>query len=133
VFRRLLTRWIAPMALLATLVGGAYAFSRFTLNPELAAYNQSLREEFIRVEASNGQLAAQIGDLKAEIHRLRADDAESLFHARTQLGMVKSGEVVYQLEVDKAPTPGKAAAPASVRPAAKAAADDDDLAEGAPP
>ena len=105
-----LIRWLAPIALIAALAGGVYGFSRLTLDPERAAYNQSLREEFIRVEARNSQLEAQIADLKAEIQRLRANDAESLFHARTQLGMVKGDEVVYQLENDAAdrPTPTEA-------------------------
>ncbi|MCA9527272.1 MAG: septum formation initiator family protein [Myxococcales bacterium] len=95
--KRRLIRLLSPVALLAVLVGGVYGFSQATLNPELAAYNQSLREELLRVEARNGQLAESIAELKAEIQRLRSDDAESLFHARTQLGMVRTGEVVYQL------------------------------------
>lgn len=104
---RRLVRWLSPLVLIVALAGGVYAFSRLTLDPELAAYNQSLREEFIRVEARNGQLEAQVAELKAEIQRLRASDAESLFHARTQLGMVKGDEVVYQLDAAGAPAEPK--------------------------
>ncbi|MEZ4471768.1 MAG: septum formation initiator family protein [bacterium] len=110
--KRRLIQLLAPVALLAVLVGGVYGFSQVTLDPELAAYNQSLREELLRVEARNGQLADSIAELKAEIQRLRSDDAESLFHARTQLGMVRSGEVVYQLAT---PTPAEKRAAAEPR------------------
>ena len=84
-------------ALIVALVGGVLGFSRLTINPELEAKNASLLHELGRVETRNARLQARIARLKSEIGRLRADDAESLHYARTQLGMVRPGETVFQL------------------------------------
>jgi cell division protein FtsB len=78
------------------LVAGVYAFYHLTLDPELLARNQSLADELSRLEGRNRRLEADNEALKAEIGRLRAEDAESVHHARTTLGMVRPGEVVYQ-------------------------------------
>lgn len=87
--------------LIAALVGTVIGFSRWTIDPELAAHNTSLRQELGRVEARNERLRARITRLKGEIKRLRADDAESLHYARTQLGMVRPGETVFQLSAER--------------------------------
>lgn len=78
------------------LVAGVYGFYRLTLDPELIARNQSLSDELSRLEGRNRRLSAENAELKAEIGRLRREDAESVHHARTALGMVRPGEVVYQ-------------------------------------
>lgn len=91
-----LLRWIGTPLLVAALAGGVIAVSKATVDPRLEARNEALRAELGRVQARNARLAAQIAELKGEIHRLRTQPEESLHHARTQLGMVRSGEVVYQ-------------------------------------
>ncbi|MGK0361692.1 MAG: cell division protein FtsB [Bradymonadia bacterium] len=94
---RALVELLKTPALIVALVGGVLGFSRLTINPELEANNESLRQELGRVETRNTRLQARITRLKGEINRLRADDAESLHYARTQLGMVRPGETVFQL------------------------------------
>jgi cell division protein FtsB len=83
-------------AVVAALVAAVYGFYRFTLDPELMARNQSLSDELARLEARNRRLETDNAALEAEIARLRSEDAESVHHARTTLGMVRPGEVVYQ-------------------------------------
>lgn len=80
----------------AALVGGIWAVHRFSMDPELVAKNRSLSDELSRLEARNRRLQADNETLKAEIGRLRGQDAESVHQARTTLGMVRPGEVVYQ-------------------------------------
>lgn len=91
-----LKRSAQGLAVVLGLVAGVYAFYRLTLDPELIARNESLADELARLEGRNRRLEADNEALKAEIGRLRAEDAESVHHARTTLGMVRPGEVVYQ-------------------------------------
>lgn len=92
-----LLRWLGVPLLLAALGGGVYGFWKVTLDPALQARNQALRDELLRIEARNRRLRADIADLQGEIRRLRDDEDESLHRARVGLGMVRTGEVVYQL------------------------------------
>jgi cell division protein FtsB len=89
-------RWVMSAGVLAALLTGVYGFYRLTLDPELLARNQSLADELARLEARNRRLETDNAALEAEIGRLRSEDAESVHHARTTLGMVRPGEVVYQ-------------------------------------
>lgn len=98
---RALVHLLKTPLLIAALVGTVIGFSRWTINPELTARNESLRQELGRVEARNERLQDRISGLKDEIKRLRADDAESLYYARTQLGMVRPGETVFQLTAER--------------------------------
>lgn len=91
-----LKKYAVGVGLLLGLIAGVYVFYHLTLDPELLARNQSLADELSRLEGRNRRLEADNTSLKAEISRLRAEDAESVHHARTQLGMVRPGEVVYQ-------------------------------------
>jgi len=93
-----LARRLAPYLAMIALTGAVLLVYRASLDPELSARNQKLSDELVRVEARNVRLAAQNGQLKAEIRRLREDRGESLHRARTALGMVRPGEVVYQFE-----------------------------------
>ncbi len=93
---RTLLRWLGPPVLLAGLAGAVFGFSRWTIDPELQTRNAELRAELARVRAQNEQLAAQAGELREAIRRLRSDPDESLHHARTGLGMVRGDEVVYR-------------------------------------
>lgn len=86
------------------LVAGVHFFYHLTLDPELLARNQSLADELSRLEGRNRRLETDNESLKGEIARLRAEDSESVHHARTQLGMVRPGEVVYQFPALE-PTP----------------------------
>lgn len=89
--------------LIAALVFAVVSVSRSTIDPELKAKNASLRHELGRVTTRNERLQADIARLKGEISRLRSGDAESLHYARTELGMVRPGETVYQLDADATP------------------------------
>ncbi|MCK6571123.1 septum formation initiator family protein [Myxococcota bacterium] len=95
-------RWLQSAAVVGALVAAVYGFYRLTLDPELVARNQSLSEELSRLEARNRRLETDNAALESEIARLRSEDAESVHHARTSLGMVRPGEVVYQFP---APSP----------------------------
>ena len=108
---RRLVGWLVPPLVLCLLAAGLWGVSRLMADPEAEARTQSLRDELLRVESRNARLRTEIASLKAELARLRDGDAEALHHARTGLGMVRPGEVVYQFVpsgVDGAP----AAAPA---------------------
>ncbi len=89
-------RWVMSAGVLVALVASVYGFYHLTLDPELVARNQSLADELARLEARNRRLETDNAALEAEIGRLRSEDAESVHHARTALGMVRPGEVVYQ-------------------------------------
>lgn len=93
-----IARTLAPLAALALLVGGLYGLSRLTVDPELRVRNGELAAELTRVRTRNARLRGQVEAMKAEIARLRTDPEESLYHARTGLGLVRSGEVVYRFE-----------------------------------
>lgn len=93
-----IARTLAPVLGVAALVAGLYGLSRFTVDPELRVRNGELAAELGRVHAQNERLRGQVDALKGEITRLRSSDDESLYHARTGLGLVKGGEVVYQFE-----------------------------------
>lgn len=93
-----IARSLAPVLGVAALVAGLYGLSRLTVDPELRVRNGELAAELGRVVAQNDRLQGQVDALKGEITRLRAGDDESLYHARTGLGLVRSGEVVYRFE-----------------------------------
>lgn len=96
-------------AIVAGLAGGVLLFWQAMVDPDLLARNQSLADELSRLESRNGRLQSENAQLKAEIGRLRDQDAESVHHARTALGMVRPGEVVYQFPAP-AEAPGSDAA-----------------------
>ncbi len=92
-----LLRWLGPPLAVAALSGTVYGVWRLSLDPRVEARNGALHDELLRIESRNGRLRADIAALQGEIRRLREDEAESLHRARTGLGMVRTGEVVYQL------------------------------------
>lgn len=102
---------IGGLVVLALLVGGVFAFSSLTVDPKLAARNANLGAELSRVESRNRHLQDEIAEMKREITRLRDSPTESLHHARTNLGMVRGDEIVYQFRARPAapaPSPGGA-------------------------
>lgn len=94
--RTRILRQLGGLAVLALLVGAVVGFSSLTVDPKLAARNANLSAELNRVEARNRLLQDEIAELKREISLLRETSAESLHHARTNLGMVRPDELVYQ-------------------------------------
>lgn len=98
-----LLRWLAALAGVAFLALFVHGIWRLTLDPEIEARNRALSDELARIEAHNGRLRTEVASLQGEIRRLREDESESLHRARTGLGMVRAGEVVYQLAP---PAPG---------------------------
>lgn len=93
-----ITRTLTPLLLLGALAAGLYGLSRLTIDPELRVRNAELNAELARVHARNARLQAQVETLRGELRRLRDGDDESLYHARTGLGLVLPGEIVYQFE-----------------------------------
>lgn len=91
-----LTRKLVPVAVIAALVAGVYGLSRLAIDPELRTRNAELSAELVRIQARNARLQGQIEVLKSEIKRLRTQPEESLYHARTGLGLIFPGEVVYR-------------------------------------
>lgn len=107
-----IARTLAPLLAFAVLMGGVYGLSRLTIDPDLRVRNAELGAELTRVRTRNGRLRSRVEAMKAEITRLRQDPDESLYHARTGLGLVRSGEVVYRFAgAPEAPSPAPAAEP----------------------
>ncbi len=57
---------------------------------------QTLAQELGRVEADNAELRRDIGTLRVEVRQLRDDPAAVERIARTQLGLVRKNEIVFQ-------------------------------------
>lgn len=97
--KRIFERWLLPPVVLALLTAGVYAAARLSLDPDAEQRNGRLSDELGRVRSVNEQLERDAAAMRHEISRLRTRADERLYHARTQLGMVRPGEVVYQLDV----------------------------------
>ena len=104
-------RTLAPLLAFVVLRGGIYGLSRLTVDPELRVRNAELGAELTRVRTRNTRLRARVEAMKAEIIRLRQDPEESLYHARTGLGLVRSGEVVYRFAAPPTPPVQASASP----------------------
>ncbi|MCA9545149.1 MAG: septum formation initiator family protein [Myxococcales bacterium] len=89
--------WAKPALITVAVAGLVWIISAKAVAPELEARNAALEADLSRQRAANARLEEDIQQLRAELERLRARPDEQLHHARTQLGMVKPGEVVYQL------------------------------------
>ena len=85
-----------PILLALTLVGAVAVVSEITVDSGLRDRNGDLQQELQQMRAANGRLAAEVETLQTDIRRLRNAPEEALFQARTTLGMVRSGEVIYQ-------------------------------------
>jgi cell division protein FtsB len=103
--KRIIERWLLPPVILALLTAGVYAAARLSLDPDAEQRNARLSDELSRVRSVNDQLGRDAAALRAELSRLRNRPDERLFHARTQLGLVRPGEVVYQLDPPHAAEP----------------------------
>jgi cell division protein FtsB len=90
-------RWVVPPVTLAALVGGVVLVAELSIDPELQQRNAELGDELVRIHNRNEHLTRQVRELRDEIRRLRTRPAEQLLHARTELGLVRPGETVYQL------------------------------------
>ena len=82
------------------IIGSVYTISEFTIDPALRARNALLRADLESVQRRKERTAADILAIRSEIERLQKETGESLYRARTDLGMVRGGEVIYQL-IDK--------------------------------
>ncbi len=96
--RTMVKQWIWPTLLGLGVAAGVYLVSTRAVDPELKRRNADLEANLAAVRAENDRLAHESATLRAELIRLRERPTEQLHHARTQLGMVKPGEVVYQLK-----------------------------------
>jgi len=92
-----------PLIVVVTLAGALLAAHQGSTDPELEARNAHLADALAQVEARNRRLVGDIAGLKSEIARLRDGKAESLHRARTELGMIRPGEVVYRFEAPGRP------------------------------
>ena len=93
-----LVRRIAPLIVVVSLAAGLFALYRASSDPELVARNRELDDALAQVQSRNRRLVSEIADLKAENARLQGEQAESVHRARTELGMVRPGELVYRFE-----------------------------------
>ncbi len=86
-----------PVLLVLTLVGAVAVISEVTVDSGLRDRNDDLQQELQQMRAANGRLEAEVETLQTDIRRLRNAPEEALFQARTTLGMVRPGEVIYQV------------------------------------
>lgn len=91
-------RWVLPPLTVAALAGGVWLVAEFSIDPQLEQRNVELAEALHHIENRNVLLAREVRELSDEIRRLRTRPAERLLHARTELGLVRPGEIVYQLD-----------------------------------
>jgi cell division protein FtsB len=64
-----------------------------------------LRGHQIRLEHERSQLQADNSSLERNIRRLRSDDRYLQNMVRSELGLVRPGEIVYRFRTDAAPEP----------------------------
>ena len=57
---------------------------------------QTMEQELARVEAENVSLRREIGTLRVEVGQLRDDPAAIERIARSELGLVRKNEIVFQ-------------------------------------
>ena len=86
-----------PILLVLGLVGAIAIISEVTVDTGLRNRNDDLAEELQQMRAANNRLAAEVETLQTDIQRLQNAPEEALFQARTTLGMVRQGEVIYQV------------------------------------
>lgn len=96
-FLKPLLRHSKPLIFPLLIVGTVYTVSEFTVDPALRARNALLRADLESVQRRKERTAADIVAIRSEIARLKNETGESLYRARTDLGMVRDGEVIYQL------------------------------------
>ncbi|MEE2785752.1 MAG: septum formation initiator family protein [Myxococcota bacterium] len=93
---KLLLRRSLPLILVMTLAAAIYLVSELAIDTRLRTKNVELTYELGRVRAKVAQLSRQAETLRSEVQRLRNEPKEAVYHARTQLGMVRPGEIVYR-------------------------------------
>jgi cell division protein FtsB len=86
-----------PVLLVLTLVGAVAVVSEVTVDSGLRDRNDDLHQELQQMRAANSRLETEVETLQTDIQRLRTAPEEALFQARTTLGMVRPGEVIYQV------------------------------------
>ena len=86
-----------PLILPLVILSSVYVISEFTVDPALRARNALLRADLDDVLRRKERIVADVSAIRSEIDRLKNETGESLYRARIDLGMVKSGEVIYQL------------------------------------
>jgi len=85
--------WLLPFALLVFAI--IFVPLRILDAQGLPRY-RALRSELREVELENSRMRHQLGDLSQRVERLR-DDPQALERiARDELGMLRSGELVFQ-------------------------------------
>ena len=72
------------------------AIYQTTLDVRLVSHNERLGFEMGRLRSLRHHKEVEAERMRDEIDRLRSNQEEELFHARLRLGMLDSGEVVYQ-------------------------------------
>jgi cell division protein FtsB len=82
-----------PIGILALALVGAPVL---IFQPQGLPRMQTLGRELERVEAENAELRRDIGTLRVEVKQLRDDPAAVERIARSQLGLVRRNEIVFQ-------------------------------------
>lgn len=94
----LVWRWTGRLCLALVLaLGIGYVPYRIYVRSGLSQYVR-LRDELARLEDTNQALRTQAGELRAQLERLHEDDGEIERVARDELGLVRTGEIVFKVE-----------------------------------
>ena len=86
-----------PIFLVLGLVEAVAVISEISVDSALRDRNGDLQQELQQMRAANNRLESEVETLQTDIRRLRDAPEEALFQARTTLGMVRPGEVIYQV------------------------------------
>jgi cell division protein FtsB len=93
---RLVSRSLAWLLPLSLLLGSIVGVPLLVLDPRGLPRYRALRSELRDVRAQNEQMRSEVRRLRAEVHELRSDERAVERIARDELGMVRSGEWIFQ-------------------------------------
>jgi cell division protein FtsB len=83
-----------PIGILGLALVGA---PMLILEPQGLPRMRSLEQELNAVEAENAELRRDVGTIRVDVRQLRDDPTAVERIARTQLGLVRKNEIVFQL------------------------------------
>ncbi|MBK7580933.1 MAG: septum formation initiator family protein [Myxococcales bacterium] len=93
--RAVLLERVLPLAILVVAV---VAVPVLVLSPTGLARLTSLRQERSRADEEISKLSQQIGELRAQVTRIKDDPAAVERVARDELGLIRQTEVVFQFK-----------------------------------
>ncbi len=94
-WRRMIWRLVMPVGIVAIVAGALWMAFTFR-DPALLKKSQDLQADLNSLLQKNEQLSREIAALENENQRLREDPEASLYYVRTEAGMLRPGETLYQ-------------------------------------